>query len=109
MVKQRCVDCGVLFEPQSVGATRCFSCFNLKRYKDSQNANFRNETRRDGISLPQLSVLLARTEESNHPGFSDEAGLLEDCWRRVQKFEPVPTQAQAASLAATLFISLSRR
>ena len=84
-MKRKCVDCGVAFEPQSRSATRCFSCFNLKRYRDSKNpANFVKSP--DGCVVEASKPDSVRTEAKNPLLARETAQLdldaqyLRKCW-----------------------------
>lgn len=107
-LKLKCRECGRVFYGECFKEL-CFPCFNLKKYREATKLGFVSAN-----SLGQRDSEAAELKPSNEltaaktTGFSDEAALLESCWVRVQGFTPAPSESAATSLAATLFISLSK-
>lgn len=102
--KKKCVDCGLVFETREAFKTRCGTCYRAYSFRTPRKlAGERGEGKRAESDRSNSSAAVL-----NHPGFDDEARLLEACWRRAWEFEPVPTGEQATSLAASLFISLTK-
>jgi hypothetical protein len=89
----------------------CFQCFNLKKYReatklqDSTNSLGQRDSERAESNQPNL---LPTSAEAKTTGFENEARLLELMWRRVHEFKPKPSEEQAASLTATLFIDVTK-
>ena len=110
----KCVDCGrVFFNDEPVKL--CFPCFNLKKYQDATKLPFKVNANSLGLSdseraesKPSNLVTPTAYGEAKTLGFEDEACLLELMWRRVHEFKPTPSEEQAASLTATLFIDVTK-
>lgn len=114
-MKRKC-ECGRVFEDEGY-RTLCFQCFNLKRYRDSTKlpCSTNSLSQRDSEcaeSKPPNSV--SQIAEAKTTGFECEARLLESkklmasLWAWANKLEPKPAGEQAASIAATVFIDITK-
>jgi hypothetical protein len=115
MARVKC-ECGCFFEDEGFRKV-CFQCFNLKRYReatklqDSTNSLGKSDSER-AESKPPNSV--TPTAEAKTTGFECEARLLESkklmasLWLWANKLEPKPAGEQAASIAATVFIDITK-
>lgn len=111
----KCKDCGRVFYNDAF-KDLCFPCFNLKRYRDStklpcsSNSLGKSDSERAELKPPNLLP----TTEAETTGFENEARLLEskemmaNLWAWANTLEPKPPEEQAASLAATVFIDVTK-